>query len=81
METGFIISKKILGVNMHYFFYYIKIFYTTLSVKLTKYYMNITKFKVYSYTICKKNDCKILAKTTFRSKRKGEGNFIPSPFL
>ena len=43
--------------------------------------MNITKFKVYSYTICKKNDCKILAKTTIRSKRKGEGNFIPSPFL
>ena len=26
METGFIISKKILGVNMHYFFYYIEIF-------------------------------------------------------
>ena len=26
METGFIISKKILSVNMHYFFYYIEIF-------------------------------------------------------
>lgn len=29
--------------------------------------MNITKFKVYSYTICKKNDCKMIAK--FLQKR------------